>query len=222
LIGCLASQQVKAVPKYTSTVVQRHLKGACPQYQEFINAYSTNSANEVHKVAEQHADAFHKDHNFGLIKQCIQQLYHSNIKRQTQTYLTLGLSQIAESVQLNGPKEAERAVLRMIEEGAIFATINQKDGMVLFKENPEAYDDNRMLEKLDAQIKRTIDLANKLRTIDQEIASSPQYIQKTTMHERHGRWDFEDEMGGGPPGFHRGGPAGRQGKGFKKGLKLMS
>lgn len=50
--------------------------------------------------------------------------------------------------------------------------------MVSFNENPESYGDNRMLNQLDAQIKRTIELAHKLRTVDRDIASSPLYIQK--------------------------------------------
>lgn len=55
-----AAKQVQQVPKYTSSIVQRHLKGTCPQYQEFANAYSTNSTDEVHKVAGEHHDAFQK------------------------------------------------------------------------------------------------------------------------------------------------------------------
>lgn len=54
--------------------------------------------------------------------------------------------------------------------------------MVSFNENPESYGDNRMLNQLDAQIKRTIELAHKLRTVDRDIASSPLYIQK--VHSR--------------------------------------
>jgi COP9 signalosome complex subunit 3 len=56
----------------------------------------------------------HQDNNFGLVKQCIQDLYRRNIKRHTQTFLTLSLSQIAESVKLASPKDAEKAILRMV------------------------------------------------------------------------------------------------------------
>lgn len=48
------------------------------------------------------------------MKQCIQDLYRRNIKRHTQTFLTLSLSQIAESVKLASPKDAEKAILRMV------------------------------------------------------------------------------------------------------------
>lgn len=225
LVSLLHTGQVAQLPKYTSSIVQRHLKGACPQYQEFANAYGTNSTDEVHKVAAEHHDSFNKDNNFGLVKQCIQALYRSNIKRHTRTYLTLSLDQIATSVKLSGPKEAEKYVLKMIENGEIYATINQKDGMVSFNDDPEEYNDTKMLNNLDAQIKRSIQLALRVRAVDQEIASSTQYLQKTTTPERHGRWEMDDyDMGGGmPPGFQRGqGGAGSGRKGKGKGMHLAN
>jgi COP9 signalosome complex subunit 3 len=233
LVSLLHQGAVKPAPKYTSSIVQRNLKGLCPQYQDFANAYASNNTDELHKVATQHAEVFTKDNNFGLVKQCIQDLYRRNIKRHTQTFLTLSLSQIAESVKLASPKDAEKAILRMIEEGQIFASINQKDGMVSFNENPESYGDNRMLNQLDAQIKRTIELAHKLRTVDRDIASSPLYIQKTTGGDRGRGWndfDMGDIDMGGPGSMMRGSMMGmgmgsrkgdRKGKG-KKGLKIAN
>ncbi|KAL6042068.1 COP9 signalosome complex subunit 3 [Balamuthia mandrillaris] len=221
LVSLLLHGTLAPVPKYTPSVVQRYLKSACPQYQELINAFATRSTDEVHKVATQHAEAFQKDNNFGLVKQCIQALYRSNINRHTQTYLTLSLDQIAETVKLASPKDAEKAILGMIEEGKIFATVDQKGGMVSFHESPEAYNTNDMLNFLDLQIHNSIDMARKLKTVDQEISSSIPYLQKTAMHERQGggRWgelgpDFD--MDARPPGLGRKG--GRKGKGKVLGL----
>ena len=39
-----------------------------------------------------------------------------------------------------------------IEDGEIFATINQRDGMVRFHDNPEKYNSARMLVKLDHEV----------------------------------------------------------------------
>ena len=39
-----------------------------------------------------------------------------------------------------------------IEDGEIYASINQKDGMVSFHSNPEKYNDPRMLKRLDDQV----------------------------------------------------------------------
>ena len=41
-----------------------------------------------------------------------------------------------------------------IEDGEIYASINQKDGMVSFHSNPEKYNDPRMLKRLDVQVSK--------------------------------------------------------------------
>lgn len=41
-----------------------------------------------------------------------------------------------------------------IQDGEIFATINQKDGMVTFLEDPEQYKSCEMIERIDSSIQR--------------------------------------------------------------------
>ena len=59
-----------------------------------------------------------------------------SVKRLTQTYLTLSLADIAAKTGLEG-ESVESTILEMIEKGEIFASINQRDGMVSFLDNPE-------------------------------------------------------------------------------------
>jgi COP9 signalosome complex subunit 3 len=196
LVSLILGGQVAPLPKYVSSVVHRHIKNVCPQYQEFAGSFSTHNADEVHKCATVHAEHFKKDGNFGLVKQCIQSLDRNNIKRLTQTYLTLSLQDIAVSVKLPGPADAERAVLKMIEAGEIFATINQRDGMVSFSEDPERFNNNHMMQQIDNQINKVVTLERKLRAVDDAISITPAYVQKTSGHDRHaGRWAELDEGG---------------------------
>jgi COP9 signalosome complex subunit 3 len=188
LLSLLVYGQIQPLPKYTSGIIQRHLKTLTTPYHEFANAFSTYSTDEIHKVATTHAEVFSKDKNFGLVKQCIQTLYKRNIQRSTQTYLTISLGDIADSVKLTGPKEAEKRILRMIESGEVYATINQANGMVSFQEDPEKYDTNRMLSNIDSQVKRVAEMTGRLKRLDQSIALTPQYVQRTTAHERHSRF----------------------------------
>jgi len=184
LISLLVHGKIIQLPRFASSVIQRYHKTAFPIYQEFANAFSTQSTDEVHKIAEQHCDSFQKDKNFGLVKQCIQSLYRRNIQRHTQTYLTLSLQDIATSVKVPSVKEAEKHILRMIETNEIFATVNQKDGMVSFHEVPEQYDTNKILNHLDSQVQKVIDLGKKVRSADESIASSQHYLQKSTLSEK--------------------------------------
>jgi COP9 signalosome complex subunit 3 len=57
---------------------------------------------------------FWQDNNLGLVKQVLSSMYKRNIQRLTQTYLTLSLEDIARSVQLETPRDAEMHVLRMV------------------------------------------------------------------------------------------------------------
>lgn len=55
-----------------------------------------------------------QDSNLGLVKQVVSSLYKRNIQRLTQTFVTLSLEDIASTVQLASPKEAELHILRMV------------------------------------------------------------------------------------------------------------
>lgn len=64
LLSLLVHGKVLPLPRFASSVVQRYHKTAFPQYQEFANAFSTQSTDEVHKVAEQYSEAFQKVFSF--------------------------------------------------------------------------------------------------------------------------------------------------------------
>lgn len=44
-------------------------------------------------------------------------------------------------------------VSAQIEDGEIYASINQKDGMVCFHDNPEKYNNPAMLHKIDQEVR---------------------------------------------------------------------
>ncbi|PIA51306.1 hypothetical protein AQUCO_01100263v1 [Aquilegia coerulea] len=148
------------LPKYMSAMGQRNLKNYC------------------------------QDNNLGLVKQVVSSLSKRNIQRLTQTYLTLSLEDMANRVQLNTSKEAELHVLQMIQDGEIFATINQKDGMVSFHEDPEQYKTCEMIEHIDSSIQRIMALSKKLSAVDENVSCDPTYLAKAGR-ERH-RYDFDD------------------------------
>lgn len=48
--------------------------------------------------------------------------------------------------------ELFRSSSSQIEDGEIYASINQKDGMVCFHDNPEKYNNPAMLHKIDQEV----------------------------------------------------------------------
>lgn len=183
-------QFASSFPKYTSSAAQRNLKNFSQPYLELVNSYSTGKVSELEKCVHANRDKFESDKNLGLVKQVVSSMYKRNIQRLTQTYLTLSLQDIANTVQLNSPKEAEMHVLQMIQEGEIYATINQKDGMVRFLEDPEQYKTCEMIERLDFSIQRIMTLSKKLTTMNDVMSCDPIYLGKVGRERQ--KFDFDD------------------------------
>ncbi|XP_028409697.1 COP9 signalosome complex subunit 3-like [Dendronephthya gigantea] len=180
LVSLLEHAKIISLPKYTSHVVMKYLKPLSSPYHELAEAYASRNPSSVNAVVAKHVDHFTTDTNMGLVKQAMTSLYRVTIKRLTKTFLTLSLNDMTNRVGLNDTEEAERYVLQMIEDGEIYASINQRDGMVSFHSNPEKYNDPRMLKRLDDQIRAYQTLDNKLRAMDNTLALNPQYIKKTS------------------------------------------
>ncbi|KDO55654.1 hypothetical protein CISIN_1g0144531mg, partial [Citrus sinensis] len=159
-------------------------------YMELVNTYNTGKIVELETYVQTNREKFESDNNLGLVKQVVSSMYKRNIQRLTQTYLTLSLQDIANTVQLNSSKEAEMHVLQMIQDGEIFATINQKDGMVRFLEDPEQYKTCEMIEHIDSSIQRIMSLSKKLTAMDELISCDPLYLGKAGRERQ--RFDFDD------------------------------
>ncbi|KAK7827375.1 hypothetical protein U0070_026581 [Myodes glareolus] len=178
LVSLILLGKVQQLPKYTSQIVGRFIKPLSNAYHELAQVYSTNNPSELRNLVNKHSETFTRDNNMGLVKQCLSSLYKKNIQRLTKTFLTLSLQDMASRVQLSGPQEAEKYVLHMIEDGEIFASINQKDGMVSFHDNPEKYNNPAMLHNIDQEMLKCIELDERLKAMDQEITVNPQFVQK--------------------------------------------
>ncbi|ETE63304.1 COP9 signalosome complex subunit 3 [Ophiophagus hannah] len=151
LVSLILLGKVQQLPKYTSQIIGRFVKPLSNAYHELAQVYATNKPSELRSLVNKHSETFTRDNNMGLVKQCLSSLYKKNIQRLTKTFLTLSLQDMASRVQLSGPQEAEKYVLHMIEDGEIFASINQKDGMVCFHDNPEKYNNPAMLHNIDQE-----------------------------------------------------------------------
>jgi COP9 signalosome complex subunit 3 len=194
LLALLVLGSTPPSPKYLSPILLRPLKLATVPYHDLASAYATGTTDALHKAGAQHAEVFTKDRNFGLVKQVIMSLYRRNILRSTQTYLTISLADIAESVKVHSPKEAEKRILKMIEAGELHATVSQANGMVSFHEDSERFDTEKTTRAIDHNIAKIMDISAKLKAADEALASSPHYVQKALAQARSGPWAEADDM----------------------------
>jgi len=190
LCSLVGSGETIRVPKYTSLPMSRHAKNGVAAYTEFAECFGKHDLKEVRASLEKHAAAFSRDHNLGLAKQCVQAVIRRNIHRLTQTYLTLSLGDISESVGLSGAAEAERYVVNMVATGEIAATIDEGKGMVHFTERAERHDSDAAVAAMEGKIQGAVAIAQKLLRLNSQLATDNNYVSRM-LRERQPRWEDE-------------------------------
>uniref|UniRef100_A0A1B6DHF8 COP9 signalosome complex subunit 3 n=1 Tax=Clastoptera arizonana TaxID=38151 RepID=A0A1B6DHF8_9HEMI len=178
LVSLILNGKVQNIPKHTTQIVPRLIKPLSQAYHDLASTYATNNSDDVRLVLTKNNDVYTRDHNIGLTKQVLASLYKKNIQRLTKTFLTLSLTDVASRVNLAGPAEAEKYILNMIEDGEIFASINQKDGMVRFLDNPEKYNNLAMLKQLENETALCTSYNRKIQQMEEDIIVNPQYYVK--------------------------------------------
>lgn len=173
LVSLILDGKISSIPKYSSQVITRFVKPLSHAYHELAVAYETSQSDALRNAINKHRDVFVRDVNMGLVKQVDASLYKKNIQRLTQTFLTLSLVDVASKVNLSGPHEAEKYILDMIKSGEIFASINQKDGMVVFKDDPEKYNSPEMFQNIQEDITQVMELNKQIVKMEEEIKLNP-------------------------------------------------
>jgi len=193
LCSLIEAGEAPRVPKYTASIVQRHLKAtALAPYTELSDAFFSHKMADLRAALEKHATALQTDHNHGLAKQCVEALKRRNIYILTRTYLTLSLVHIAENAQLADAAEAEKYVCDMVGAGEISATIDQPQGMVQFDERQERFDSQGAAGVMEQNINRAIALAQKLQETNLQLATDQNYLSR--IQERQPRWEDDATM----------------------------
>jgi COP9 signalosome complex subunit 3 len=168
---------VELPQKLTSPVVYRTVGRACQSYAAVAAAFRSG-IDDLRKVLKENEEEFLKDNNLGLVKQTQTVLISRRITRLTNTYMTMPLKEIAANADLKSADEAEEAVYRMVENGEIYATISQRDGIISFQDDPEQFDTVDMVQKLDQKLRTAIDLKEKLDKMDAFLQTHRNYVAK--------------------------------------------
>jgi COP9 signalosome complex subunit 3 len=194
LVCLIAKGEVPALPRSTAQSVLRVVKTLSSAYDELATAYSTRSHEDLGKCADNHAAIFLRDGNMGLVGQVMNAMHSQNIKRLTKTYLTLSFDALVQEIALPGQPDAERRILKLVEDGQLLANIHQKEGYVSFQEKDGEYASPSMVTFLDRQIRNTITVHQKVTGLDRDIEGSEKYVSKLLTNERGGG-RFEDDLG---------------------------
>lgn len=179
LVHLLVHGTMPKFPGFCHSSMTWKIKDHCKVYTEFAQAYVSGNTKVLHQVAMENSASFASDKNFGLVKQCIGALFNANIKRYAQAFITVSLNQINQETGPEGPTiDTEKRALRMIEDGQMFAKINQKEGMLTFLDNSEAFDSAETLGLMHNKISRTMTLCSHIRETDEKISKSENYLRQ--------------------------------------------
>jgi len=176
--------EVKALPVYTSHILQRYSKSAS-YVLEIAEAFKSSDAEELHRILEEKQQAILADSNMGLAKQVVTSMQRHKILTLTKTYLTLSLVEIANEAGLSNTREAEDILFDMISEGEIKAQIDQLTGNVSFEDADENLD-VVMMQKLEGKLSKIMEISQRISWFEQEVVTSESYVRKTGFLEMSG------------------------------------
>ncbi|CAJ0763745.1 6348_t:CDS:10 [Entrophospora sp. SA101] len=153
LISLLLHGNIVPLPKYTASIVFRSIKNQCQPYQDYASAFEALSVKKLRIEFNKSIEVFKKDNNFGLAKQTLDAIYSRNIQQLTQTYLTLSLTDIADTVGLEGPNAHKIA--------------------------EDRYNTSNTISKLEQQIDKATSVSERVIKTDKIIGCSKEYLSKS-------------------------------------------
>jgi len=169
LVSILFYGRKQSLPSYTDEIVVKKLNRSdnCKKYKELENLFSNPSSDMNTNIKRiKMLSNFQTKNNAGLAKQCTRAYTRNVIQKLTQTYVTMSFQEIAKEINLvgeNANEIVEHHLLSMIENNEIFAFINHNNGgMVSFYDNPERYDNNETMEKINECINTVSQLNDKV------------------------------------------------------------
>jgi COP9 signalosome complex subunit 3 len=111
LVQCIARGKTLPTPKYMHPSLARMLKSS--PYGAFSKAYPRSTA-QLAELVEKEKEALMADKNLGLIQQALDRAARWNLKRLTDTYLTLGLAEIGKEVGIQSQDTVRELVVSMV------------------------------------------------------------------------------------------------------------
>jgi COP9 signalosome complex subunit 3 len=126
-----------------------------------------------------------KSGNLGLAKQCLEAFRRKKLLQLTRTYVTISLHDIGTAAGMKNDVEAEKTLLYLVDESKVSVGIDLKPTkMVTFLEDDESYDNVDMMNKVNEELSKIMDISLQLRSMDTEIVQTAKFASKIKDKER--------------------------------------
>lgn len=191
LIGLLLDgKEPPALPKSTSIFSVRAYKALAKPYDSFAQVFKSGDAAQFRQEVELTSEQFRLDGNSGLAAQCMEAFRRMRIIALRDTYVTLGVHDIARKKfdatgrggDVGSKEETERLILGMIERDEISASLSQSASDPALSQTTVHFDSNpieefRNLQALEEQIQRIVTLNKQVKQMDKNLGLTREYIQ---------------------------------------------
>ena len=178
LCTVLSDGRPPTLPKFVSAAMQRHAPDFCKEYRSICDAFSAENgtASALHALLGTVADKLREDGNLGLAQQCVAALKRRRLVALSRTYITVPMARAAQESELGG-EEAEKAVVRLVEDGLLDARINQRDGLLSFDGGAGSCG-AMPLQRLEGTLAAVVKLSKRITGLEDTIATDPRYLQR--------------------------------------------
>ncbi|KAM3719824.1 COP9 signalosome complex subunit [Dirofilaria immitis] len=164
---------------YRSPVMARSIVPLCSDYSALEKICDNeeenfDKASAMLEYLEAHYVIFEKDKTVGLVKLVVRSIRENSIKKLTQCFVSISLSDVARRCYLDDNDHAELYLRDMGRDGKINVRIDKKQGIVYFDEMKTEADEHEVdkiasfIYKLDALMKQ----------FDNRIRVNPSYISR--------------------------------------------
>jgi COP9 signalosome complex subunit 3 len=195
-VSLLHNGQPYILPNFVSSCVKQACETSIIPYKRIQDIFLQGDSSNLKNAIELNEDILSTDHNYGLAHALVDAQARHNMRKLTDTYITLSLTDMATNLGLSTSGEAEVMLCELILSGAIAATIDKPSGMVHFEDKIM---DNKAEKELMRSLKETMNLNNQLETMKKQLYISPLFIQSltTSSSSRSPRsiYDGSDDVG---------------------------
>ncbi|VDK80122.1 unnamed protein product [Litomosoides sigmodontis] len=201
LLSLLLHGKTLRLFNYRSPVMARSIIPLCPDYSALERICENNEENfdkatAILEYLEAHYATFEKDKTVGLVKLVVRSIRENSVKRLTECFISISLSDVARRCHLDDSVHAEIYLRDMDKSGKISARIDKKEGIVYFGEVKREADESEVDKA--ASIIYTLDAL--MKQFDDRIRVNPSYISRVGRPVARGISAIPPDEGLGHPG----------------------
>ena len=183
--GWKKNNTIGGTPIHVSTSLEQTNKLYVNLNKELLEASEGKAGSEkkCNIFIEDNVMTFTEDRTIGLVRQAQTWIYRRRMQRLTATYLTLSISAIA-SVTGVVESDVEPSIRAMIEDGSIYASVDESSSMVSFLENPQTYTGKGSIALMEERMKECAALAERVANVEAKVLTDSKYIENAVIEDK--------------------------------------